>query len=72
MRVCPRCNPISAASGLERCRLAAGLTLADVATELARDPRSIRRYELGQTMPPKPIMLRLARLYQCPVEALVD
>lgn len=59
-------------SGLEKARHRAGLTRADVARFTVRTPLSVRRWERGQTTPPKGVMLQLASLYRCPVEALVD
>jgi transcriptional regulator with XRE-family HTH domain len=59
-------------SSLERARLAAGLTLADVAAAVTRDVQSVRRWESGRTQPPQAVLLRLARLYAVPVAELVD
>ena len=56
---------------MERARIRSGLSKAQVAADLARDTRSVRRWELGQTPPPQAVMLRLADLYGCPVESLV-
>lgn len=58
-------------SGLERARLAAGLSLPEVATALTRHPASVRAWERGTTTPPQAAMVALANLYAVPVSALV-
>lgn len=61
-----------AGSGLQRARIAARMTLAQVAAAVTRDSATVRRWEAGRTMPRQSTMLALAALYGCPVEELVD
>lgn len=63
---------IPSGSGLERARLAAGLSLAEVGAAVTRDPQSVRRWETGKNTPPRPVLLALARVYDTDVRALVE
>lgn len=57
---------------MQRARLAAGLTVPEVATALTRCTATVLRYEAGKHTPPQAVMLAMARLYGCPVTELVD
>lgn len=57
---------------MERCRMRAGLTEAEMAVRTGRTATQVRRWEKGQAMPPKHVLLVLAREYGVTPEELVD
>ena len=60
------------ASAMERARVAAGYSGAEVASRLGRCATTVRRWELGRTTPPQHVMLLLASLYGVTPAELVD
>lgn len=59
-------------SAMQAARLAAGLTIPEVATALTRCTATVTRYESGQHTPPQAVFLAMARLYGCSPADLVD
>lgn len=57
---------------MERCRIAAGFTEAEAGIRTGRTATQVRRWEKGQAMPPKHILLTLAREYGVTPEELID
>lgn len=60
------------ASSMERARMAAGFTVADVASRLTRCTATVRRYELGHHTPSRDVLLRLADMYGVTPAELVE
>jgi transcriptional regulator with XRE-family HTH domain len=60
------------ASRMERARIAAGLTVADVAAAMHRNPATITRWERGQHTPSRDCLIALARMYGTTPAALVE
>jgi transcriptional regulator with XRE-family HTH domain len=56
---------------MERVRVAAGLSVPEVATALTRCTATVLRYEAGKHTPPQAVLLAMARLYGCDPAALV-
>jgi len=61
-----------AGSAMQRARLARGMTRAELATEVCRDPQTIARWESGRQCPPQAVMLRICRVLACAPADLVD
>lgn len=59
-------------SSMERARVAAGYSVAEVAARLGRCATTCRRWELGRTTPSQHVLLRLAELYRVEPAELVD
>lgn len=59
-------------SAMQAARIAAGLTIPEVATALTRCTATISRYEAGVHQPPQAVFLAMARLYKCDPSDLVD
>jgi transcriptional regulator with XRE-family HTH domain len=62
--------PVIDPARLRAAREAAGLRRETVAETVGRSYACITSYERGQASPPGPMLIRLAALYQVPVEAL--
>lgn len=51
------------ASAMERARIAAGLTLTEVAARVHRIPQTVERWERGSHSPSRDVFVFLATLY---------
>lgn len=60
------------ASAMERARIAAGLTLTDVAARVHRIPQTVERWERGAHTPSKDMLVSLATLYGVGPAELID
>lgn len=63
---------IHSGSGLERARLAAGVSLSEAGAAVTRTPQAVRRWETGRNMPSRQALLTLAGTYGVDVRELVD
>jgi transcriptional regulator with XRE-family HTH domain len=59
------------ASPMERARIAAGLTAADVASRLHRSQITVERWEQGKHSPSRDVLASLAVMYGVPAAELV-
>jgi DNA-binding transcriptional regulator YiaG len=59
-------------SALQAARIAAGLTIPEVAAHFHRCTATVMRWERGQTTPPRDVFVALANLYRCQPADLVD
>lgn len=57
---------------MEAARLAAGLTIPEVASRLCRSAITVRRWETGVTTPTQLVLIELSRLYAVTPAELID
>lgn len=58
-------------SVMQRARIAAGLTIPDVAAKVCRCTTTVTRWERGITTPPRDVFVALANIYGVPAAELV-
>lgn len=58
--------------GLKKLRTERGMTLADVASKVGVIPNAVWRWEAGERTPSIETVKRLAALFDCTIDELVD
>lgn len=58
--------------GMKEARLSAGKTVLEVSRALCVSPQAVYQWESGQTNPSSTKLIRLAELYGCLVDNLLD